>query len=688
MIRSRFLLPRAARASSLAVVASLLAAAASTGPTAGADPAAWTPESMMAVPLPGQVAVAPGGGQVAYVVWRSVMTDDVSEERGRIWVAGGNEPPRALTPEEASADSPRWSPDGKAIAYLAAADNSPQIWLRVIDRDEGRQITAAPAGIRDFRWLPDGRSLLFIAGSGPSPQRLAAARRHDDAYAFESDPDNSRLWRVDLSATEGTPSPGRALTPPDFHVAAEMGLSFGYMLSGFDVSPDGRHVAFTRTPSAAVADWRHADVALLDLATGEVRALAASGRAEGSPRFSRDGRWVAYTASGDPPTASFAARVEVVPLDGGKARTLAPTVDERPRLLGWSADSRSIFFSEVRGTLTRLSVLPLDGGPPSDLDDGDGVLSSIDLDATGTRLGLVAEASDQSPEVFVSPVEPFALRRVSALAARREDPPLGRTELIRWTSFDGLEIEGLLTYPVGYRAGRRYPLLLVVHGGPTYYFLQDYIAAGSEYPLAAFAADGFAVLRANPRGSSGRGRTFRFANRGDWGGGDYRDLMAGVDRVIAMGVADPERLGVMGWSYGGYMTAWIVSQTRRFKAASVGAGIADLVSFAGTTDIVEFAADYFGGPPWVKPQLYLERSPLFHLAAATTPTLIQQGAQDRRVPTSQGVELYRALRKIGVETRFVLYPRQGHSIDEPKLLLDVARGNLDWFRAHLLPATP
>jgi len=664
-----------------------IALVALAAPAAAGETEAWTAERMIEVPLPSDVAVAPGGAKVAWVEWRAVMTEETSEDRGRIWIGGESEA-TAISPEGVSASDPRWSPDGGSLAWLSPVDGREQIWLRRLAAPAARQITASAADVSDFRWLPDGRGLIFVAGSGDDPALVRARRSLDDAHELGAGIDNERLWRLDLAAAADGPAVATALTPPDSHVAADMGLSFGYLLSGFDVSPDGRHIAYTRTRSAAVADWPTADVVVLDLASGSIRAVAATPRAEGSPRFSPDGRLVAYTASGEPPTHSFAARVRLVATEGGAPRELAATLDERPRLVGWSGDGRSLYFSEVRGTVTRLSALPVDGSPPADLDGGDRVLTSIGLDSASGRFGFVAETTTLPPEVFLAASAPFAPRQVSDLAAGRRDPPIGKTILLRWPSTDGLEIEGLLTYPVGYRAGERVPLLLVVHGGPTYYFLQDYLATGSEYPLAAFAARGFAVLRVNPRGSSGRGRDFRFADRNDWGGGDYRDLMGGVDRVIEMGVADPARLGVMGWSYGGYMTAWIVTQTRRFRAASVGAGIADIASFSGTADIPDFAADYFDGPPWERTELYVERSPLFHLGAVTTPTLIQQGESDVRVPTSQGIELYRALRRLGVETRLVLYPRQGHEFHEPKMRLDAARRNLEWFERHLLGATP
>jgi dipeptidyl aminopeptidase/acylaminoacyl peptidase len=404
--------------------------------------------------------------------------------------------------------------------------------------------------------------------------------------------------------------------------------------------------------------------------------------AEGEPHYSPDGKWIAYTASDDPPTWGFTAWVYVIPAAGGQGRKLATTFDEQPDLAGWSADGKWIYFDETAGTMTRLGALPVDGGAPKWIDGG-GWVFGANLNRTRTMFGMSAQWWDKPAEAYVTPADRWAPVRVSQANADIPKHPLGKTELVTWKSKDGMEIEGLLTYPANYEAGKRYPMVLIIHGGPAGVFVQSFVASRSVYPTASYAAQGWAVLRCNIRGSSGYGKKFRYANYKDWGGMDYQDLMTGVDAVIQKGVADPDRLVVSGWSYGGFMTSWIITQTKRFKAASIGAPVTNLMSFNGTADIPGFIPDYFGAEFWDNIDTYMKHSAMFNVKGASTPSLIQHGERDERVPIGQGYELYNALKRQGTTVKMVTYPRQPHGLQEPRLVLDAAKRNLEWFSQYL-----
>lgn len=265
------------------------------------------------------------------------------------------------------------------------------------------------------------------------------------------------------------------------------------------------------------------------------------------------------------------------------------------------------------------------------------------------------------------------------------DLSLGKIELVKWKNkTDGLELDGLLLTPPGYTPGKSYPLLLVIHGGPAGAFQTSFALRRGAYPVQAFASQGYVVFMPNPRGSGGYGEHFRKANIKDWGYSDYNDIQDGVDELVARGIADKDRLGVMGWSYGGFMTSWTITQTQRFKAASVGAGVTNLFSMYGTTDIPPFQESYFGARPWEDRELYAKHSAMSFVDKVTTPTLIQHGTEDRRVPISQGEELYTALRSRGATVEMVKYPRSQHGLSEPKLIRDSMMRNLEWFDRYVM----
>ena len=298
----------------------------------------------------------------------------------------------------------------------------------------------------------------------------------------------------------------------------------------------------------------------------------------------------------------------------------------------------------------------------------------------GTAVGFVHSWSDKAPEPHASRLQTFAAKQLATLQTfpSGSDAPIGRTDVLRWKASDAMDIEGLLTYPIGYEKGRRVPLLVIVHGGPAGVYTRSFVGTANPYPITAFSERGYAVLRVNPRGSSGYGRKFRYANYRDWGGGDYRDIMAGVDHVIGLGVADPDRLGIMGWSYGGYMTSWVITQTKRFKAASVGAGVTNLMSFTGTAAIPGFVPDYFGGEYWGCVRSLASRSADVQVKGVATPTRFQR-ANRIGACRSRRLRAVQRAHAAGRSQKMVVYPRQPHGLLEPKFIKDAMERNLEWF---------
>lgn len=630
---------------------------------------AWTPQLQLQVKRIQRVSVAPDGRLVAFEVATADTMEERSEWVSQVFLANADgSAARQLTYGEKSSRAPAWSPDGHWIAFLSTREGKSDLYRLPVGGGEAQRLTRVKSGVVDFAWAPGGDRIALLITDSTTTAEDEAQKQKRDVRVVDDALKHARLYVLALDASGASGAP-RLLTPGGVHVEA----------GEFDWAPDGSAIAYSFQPTPAVGDWPRADVAVVDLASGTRRTLAATKRAETTPRYSPDGATIAFTASDDPPTWGFISRVHLVPAAGGEARPLAESYDGQPQLLGWNHDGTRVLIAEVHRTTGRVSALPVAGGAPVDLSAADFMVTGARLNPTRTHLGFVSQDADRPPEAWIAALgarfEPKQVSKVQSLPAA----PLGRTEVVRWKSTDGREIEGLLTTPVGWRQGTRAPLLVIVHGGPTGVFTRSFIGAASQYPVAAFAAKGYAVLRCNVRGSSGYGREFRYANYKDWGGGDYQDIMSGIDALVTRGIADSTRLGIMGWSYGGYMTSWVITQTKRFRAASVGAGVTNLMSFTGTADIPGFIPDYFGGEYWDAFDAWRGRSAMFNIKGVATPTLIQHGEEDRRVPVSQGYELYNALRRQNVPTQLVIYPRMGHGLTEPKFQLDAAERNLAWF---------
>ena len=648
---------------------------------AGADEAAvdrWTPAVSMRYHGVSGVAISPDGSRVAYVVREPLMEGEKSEYLSHIWVAQADGSRSArFTRGESSASSPAFSPDGEWLAFTTSRSGRNQIWALPMSGGEARQITDAENGVGQFRWSPDGEGLAFLMTDPQTEDEEAAAREKRDVILVDQNFKYGHVYTVAFDPWADEPPEAVRVTEGDFHV------------SSFDWAPDGSRIVFAHQADPRINTGRlSGDIALVGADGGEVAQLVTGGGIESSPRWSPDGSLIAYASTGDQPEPIGLADLYVVDPESGESRMLAETPNRSAAILAWTADSGEVLLGEILGTTRHVIAVPADGGAIRHVTEGDGVVGSAALAASGGRLALTWETIGEPGEVHVTALDDFDPVRITSVHADVPRPPMGRTELLAWSAPDGTPVEGLLTYPVDHEAGARAPLILQVHGGPAGVFLQSFTGGPGIYMTQYFAQEGFAVLRPNPRGSTGYGRDFRYANFMDWGYGDLSDLLAGVDEVVEMGVAHPDSLLLMGWSYGGYMTSFAVTQTDRFRAASMGAGLPNLISMVTTTDIGDYLVGHMGGEYFDDYETYEKHSAIYHIGNVTTPTQVIHGALDLRVPFTQGQEFFESLRRKGVDTEMVVYPRTPHGPTEPKFLMDVSERILTWFNKHLRGARP
>lgn len=635
-------------------------------------PAQWTPELSMKVRNVSAAVPSPDGRLAAWTETYPLMEGEKSESLTQVFLAKADGSNRIqLTRGEKSSNAPSFSPDSNWVFFASDRNGKRNLYRIPVDGGEAEMLTNWTGTLGAYSISPNGKWIAFSGREAETGEERAKSEKRD-FRVIDENPRNQSLWLIAVEADIDGKRPVKKIAAGPYNVGA------------FDWSPNSQRVAFETRPTPDADDARKADILEAQIETDEIRPVAATAAMESQPRYSPDGRFLAYVRSNQTAKVIDGHRIVLLTLTDLKSRELPPTPDESPSLGGWARDSSRLYFSEGRGTRTVLYTMPVDGPPAVVFQAARGTFGpGVVFNRAGTHAGLTIQASDQPVEAYVMELAALKPVRVSAANVNLPKQPLGETSVIRFKAKDGKDIEGLLTLPVNYDKSKRYPLILNIHGGPAGAFSETFIGASGLYPIASFAARGWAVLRVNPRGSTNYGLPFRSANVNDWGGGDFQDLMSGVDHVIAMGVADPNRLAVMGWSYGGYMTNWVITQTNRFKCAAAGAGLSNLISMWGTNDIPSALDDYFEGAWYEQPERYIRMSPLANIKNVTTPELILHGEADIRVPTSQGYEMYNALKRKGVPTEMVVYPRTPHGPQEPKFVLDIMHRHIDWVAKYV-----
>jgi dipeptidyl aminopeptidase/acylaminoacyl peptidase len=621
--------------------------------------------------------LSPDGKWVAYTVGTLDAKEDEADTDVYMVAVEGGAPVR-LTSGKKPETRPRFSPDGRYLAFLAGREGKhTQVYLMDRRGGEAVKLTDFPASVSDLAWSPDGARLaLVVADADPNDPNPTAEEADEDA------PPKPIVIRRRQFKRDGE----GYLTEVRSHLYAfdvarktSLQLTSGpYDDRSPAWSPDGATLAFVSNRTADPDANQNTDVFVVPSTGGPVRAIVDSPGADEAPVFSPDGSLVAFVAGGDPKDMWYgASHLAVVPAAGGAPRALTASLDRNVSPPRFAADGQSILFRVEDGGNSHLARVPAAGGPVERVLAGERDVQDFDVAKGGTI--VVLESRPQMPPEIAA-VEGGAPRRLTYTNDELlKQVRLAPVERFETKSKDGTIVQGFLVRPPDAPAGAKLPTILRIHGGPT----SQYSTAFEE-EWQMLAAQGYAVVAANPRGSSGYGTAFSRAIWADWGNKDYEDVMAAVDHVVAMGVADPDRLGVGGWSYGGILTDYVITKTGRFKAAISGASEANYFANYGT-DHYQYEWETELGLPWRNQELWMRLSPWFHVENVTTPTLILCGEDDFNVPLLNSEQLYQALRRLGRETELVIYPGENHGISRPSFQVDRYQRYIAWYDTYLKP---
>lgn len=634
----------------------------------------WSPTQTIKHKVISTVRVSPNGEKVVYAVKELKTIEGKSEFINHLFISDiNNTNTIQLTQGEKNNINPKWSPDGKKIAFVSNRDGKNNLYFLKLGAGEAERLTDIKTGINDFKWSTTGNQIAFTSSDFETEEETGNKKSGNDWYFMNENFKQGRLHLLQLNKKDKNGMPQiTTLSKENRHI------------NSFSWSPDDQWIAYAHAASAGVEDNTFCDISMIKISSGEVKIIANTTVGENQPLFSPDGKFIAYYNLDEKGIWGGKTSVKIFALEDGSVQTLADTPNGPAELIGWSNDGKTVYTLEPFHTSTKIFRLSSDGKQATEWTTGTkGVLSGLELNSKGTHFGFTFQDTSIPQDGYISSVSSFSAQKISTINPELASLPVPKTELISWKSFDGMEIEGLLTFPLNYEAGKKYPFILNIHGGPAGVFSESFIAVSGIYPLAALAENDIFILRPNPRGSNGYGLKFREANHRDWGGSDYKDLMAGVDYVITKGWADPNKMGVMGWSYGGFMSSWIVGHNNRFKVASIGAPAVDLATQDLTDDIPGFLPSYMEKQPYQDWTVYDDHSPLRFVQNVKTPVLLQHGQADIRVPFSQGLMYYNALKRRGVPVRFLVLPRQPHGPAEPSMILKTAQTNLSWMLHYL-----
>ncbi len=630
-----------------------------------------TVDELLKVKSAGSAEISPDGKWVAYVTSQADFEQDAFVSQ--IWIAEvATRRNYQVTRGTKSSSNPVWSPDSKWLAFTSnRIGDKEQVFAIQPDGGEAIQLTKSESAIGGFAWAPDMKTIAFIAAEDSAKAKKARKDSLGDFEVVRNDYSYRHIFTLIVADAMKEPQLGKLKTKgKDFSVGT------------INWSPDGTRIAFSATRNPDLIQGGTGDIYVLTVSDNGVAKIVDTPGPDSNPIWSPDGTTIAFISAMENPKFFHSnPRIAVVSASGGKPRSISDAFDERPILVDWKSDG--IYFSGQQRTNSHLFRVDPQSGKVTKLSRPEVFLGGgFSMTQDGSALAFTAPSSTSLTEVYVTGKTDFEPRAMTSMTIQLKDFTLGSREVVTWKSSDGTEIEGILIKPANFDPTKKYPLLCILHGGPTGVDRPTQLDS-RYYPADIWVGRGALVLKVNYRGSAGYGEKFRQLNVRNLGVGDAWDVLSGIDALTAKGWVDEKRMGCMGWSQGGYISAFLTTSTTRFAAISVGAGISNWSTYYYNTDITPFTIQYLGADPAVDPQIYLKTSPMTSITKAKTPTLIQHGELDKRVPIANAYELRQGLEDRGVPVEMIVYKGYGHGITKPKSMKAVMEHNLAWFNHYL-----